>query len=511
MTTPTQITVPTEIKAAIDNGAVIAISMSGGKDSQAMASAVVRYLYQRGLNNRVVAVHADLGRAEWFDTDETLRRQVDHMGLELTIVQRAKGDLLQRIQERAEKVGAEKVFWPSSAARYCTSDLKRNPIDKFLRTLGPLVISCEGLRRDESAARAKKPCWEPRKQITNSKRDALTWRPIHFWTTEDVWVELLTSGAELEWRRMEYSKGNEEVALDGWPAHAAYVRGNERLSCSICILASKSDIENGARHNPDYLAELVALEEEYGYTFKADFSLVELAKKIAADSDRNDEPTTVEAEMSFDDHDEPEPPLSEAERVQESLLQLTTAQHTTARHVLANARRDLGEDLGGFSAVDLLLDNMAELDVDDARALLTCLDGYDEPSRLTWGERRALGVECDLLSDLDGPDMDEEQLDRLQELETILAANPLGGYSSEEIDKYNVFHFGDASGRGPRIHRTVQTFSDATGLSVEMIQAHKITSYCSATGNPIHVLEEEGTFRSADLVDLTHGDKVAGR
>ncbi|KKK54840.1 hypothetical protein LCGC14_3080660, partial [marine sediment metagenome] len=148
MTDPTPITVPTEIQDAIDRGAVIALSMSGGKDSQATASAVLRYLEDNRLDNRVVAVHADLGRAEWFDTDETLRDQVEEFSLELTIVQREKGDLLQRIQERAEKVGAEKVFWPSSAARYCTSDLKRGPIDKFLRTLGPLVISVEGLRAD---------------------------------------------------------------------------------------------------------------------------------------------------------------------------------------------------------------------------------------------------------------------------------------------------------------------------------------------------------------------------
>ena len=302
MTTPTPITVPTEIKGAIREGATIVLSMSGGKDSQAMASAVVRYLEENQLDNRLLAVHADLGRAEWFDTDATLRSQIEDFGLELHVVQREKGDLLQRIQERAEKVGDSKPFWPSSAARYCTSDLKRNPIDKLLRTLGSLVISVEGLRRDESAARAKKPCWERRTQIDDKRimkgldqgetREALTWRPIHEWTTEDVWVELGTSGEELERRRTEYnlpgSQEEKDLALIGWPAHAAYVRGNERLSCSICILASKSDIENGARHNPDYLAELVKLEEEYGYTFKADFSLIDLAKKIAADSDRNE-------------------------------------------------------------------------------------------------------------------------------------------------------------------------------------------------------------------------------
>lgn len=289
MTDPTSIAIPEEIQTAIDNGAVIALSMSGGKDSQAMASSVTRYLKENDLPNRVLAIHADLGRAEWFDTDETLHRQIEELGLELHIVQRDKGDLLQRIQERAEKVGDEKVFWPSSAARYCTSDLKRGPIDKFLRKLGPLVISVEGIRAEESTTRAKKPCWEVRKQITNSKRDALTWRPIHFWMIEAVWTELGTSDQELEVRRAAFIAGDEASAFDGWPAHNAYVRGNERLSCSLCVLASKADLENGARHNPEYLAELVVLEERYGWTFRPGYSLVELAKRLQDEADDVDD------------------------------------------------------------------------------------------------------------------------------------------------------------------------------------------------------------------------------
>lgn len=51
-------------------------------------------------------------------------------------------------------------------------------------------------------------------------------------------------------------------------------------------------------------------------------------------------------------------------------------QRKVARKILANARRDLGSDLGGFSAVDLLLDNMSDLgSVDEARALLAEVEG----------------------------------------------------------------------------------------------------------------------------------------
>lgn len=40
-------------------------------------------------------------------------------------------------------------------------------------------------------------------------------------------------------------------------------------------------------------------------------------------------------------------------------------------------------------------------------------------------------------------------------------------------------------------HTTVEAFSKATGLSVEMIRAHKITAYNAATGVPLHELKEE--------------------
>lgn len=276
----TDINTPTEILEALDRGAVVALSMSGGKDSQAMASATLKWLETTQRTNRVVAIHADLGRAEWHDTDDVLRAQCERMGLELVVTQRTKGDLLQRIQDRAAQVGDSRPFWPSSAARYCTSDLKRDPIDKVLRTLGPLVISVEGVRAEESRARAAKPCWEPRKRITTQGREALTWRPIHEWSEGDVWSELGTTRAELQSRRWVYAEGDADTALLDWPAHPAYVKGNERLSCSLCILASRGDLENGARENPAYLAELVALEERYGWTFTADTSLTELAASL---------------------------------------------------------------------------------------------------------------------------------------------------------------------------------------------------------------------------------------
>lgn len=50
------------------------------------------------------------------------------------------------------------------------------------------------------------------------------------------------------------------------------------------------------------------------------------------------------------------------------------AKRARARRVLRAARRDLGPDLGGFSAVDLLLDQDVAATVDEARAILADID-----------------------------------------------------------------------------------------------------------------------------------------
>lgn len=280
------LTIPPQIRQALDDGAALAISLSGGKDSQAMATALVDYLKTEGLSNEAFAIHADLGRMEWsgeFATDVQVEQQAAALGLPLVVVTRADGrdlvDHMQARRDRLEEQGRDAPFWPSAAARYCTSDMKRDPINKHLRTYSH-IISAEGIRADESNARSKKPCWQERKQITTQTREAHTWYPILEWTTDDVWQALGTSAGWLEARQELHAAGDEQAALYGWPAHPAYVLGNERLSCALCILGSKSDVLNGARHNPDLFALLVEMERDSGYTFTQTISLVDLATQL---------------------------------------------------------------------------------------------------------------------------------------------------------------------------------------------------------------------------------------
>lgn len=296
------ITMPEPIQSALDQGATLAISISAGKDSQAMLYALTQERNRQGWSGEVFAVHAHLGRMEWPQTLAHCEAICADVGIPLIVVNRPQGDLLQEMQDRMEKLrGQSKPHWPSSAARYCTADQKRGQIDKVLRAAPfpdsknryctshhktnqidkalrahEVIISAEGLRAAESAARAKRPAWEYRQQICTRQRTAFTWRPLLHWSTDAVWQAIGTSTAELQARRQRYRQGQTQEALDGWPAHPAYVMGNQRLSCAICVLASRSDILNGARHNPELYHALVEMEEQSGFSFRQDLKLADL-------------------------------------------------------------------------------------------------------------------------------------------------------------------------------------------------------------------------------------------
>lgn len=287
--------VPDVIHAALDAGAVISISVSGGKDSQAMLNLMNGF---DAPEKRII--HADLGRAEWPQTPMFIGHLSRLSGLPVDIVRRVKGDLVQRIEERLKSVSTldptrvAKPFWPSAQQRYCTSDLKRDPIHKQQRKIGKdaIIISCIGFRADESPARRKRKVVSIDKRITSKKykdlepgiaikqydggRLVLTWLPIHEWKVGRVWEEIGTTETCLIRRQKLYNSGNEEKAVDGWPAHVAYVYGNERLSCALCILASKGDLCNGKKHHPELYEKYIQLEDQAGYSFRDGFSLREL-------------------------------------------------------------------------------------------------------------------------------------------------------------------------------------------------------------------------------------------
>lgn len=276
MNQPT-VALPREIEAQLDRGAALAVSISGGKDSQAMLAALVALHRERGWKGEIFAIHADLGRIEWPQTPGHVEKMAADAGVRLVVVHRSDGrDMLAHWRARGDRQraqGKQARPWSDSKNRFCTSDLKRDPIDAYLRRYSN-VICAVGIRAQESAGRAKQPLWAKRR-IDNTVRSALTWHPILGWKLTEVLRACGSSWADLRDRQERYAAGDQS-ALDGWPLHPAYVFGNERLSCQFCVLGSLNDLRNAAKHDPELLAELVGIEDDYGFTFKNGWSLREL-------------------------------------------------------------------------------------------------------------------------------------------------------------------------------------------------------------------------------------------
>lgn len=250
-------------------GAALVLNVSGGKDSDAMCHHLLEQRHAEGWSGDVAMVHADLGRAEWHNTTEYVQDLARRKGVPLHIVRWTHGDLIDRIWKRYH-ADPSRPCWPSSTARYCTSDLKRAPISRWIRHTYPMgnVICAIGLRAEESSTRAKKQTVTVRDDCTapTRKRMTLNWLPIHHWTTADVW---------------------NCIRQHGDLYHPAYQLGNTRLSCACCVLGSVNDLLNGAIHNPDTYRKLCCIEAVTGYSFRKDFWLSDLKPSLLPESTLN--------------------------------------------------------------------------------------------------------------------------------------------------------------------------------------------------------------------------------
>ncbi len=249
----------------------IVLNTSAGKDSQAMLDYVVRLVDAQGIDRaKLVVVHADLGRVEWKGTKDLAAEQAAHYGLRFEVVTRKGrvhrgkhlGDLLEHVEERG--------MWPSSTARYCTSDHKRDQVGRLHTQLVKetgvkgrqvRILNCMGMRAQESPARAKLVSFKVDKRNTNGKRHVDIWLPIHGWSHDQVWSLIKKSGVR---------------------HHMAYDLGMPRLSCCFCIFAPKSALMLAGKHNPELLAEYVRIEKKIKHTFRQELSLESIQDELKA-------------------------------------------------------------------------------------------------------------------------------------------------------------------------------------------------------------------------------------
>lgn len=224
-----------DIAGLVARGALFVVNHSGGKDSQASLIAVRRLVP----DSQIVLVHAELPGVEWEGLIEHIRQNAGGLSLHVT---RARRTMLQMIEERG--------MFPSPQQRQCTSDLKRGPIERTIRSLSrelghKLIVNCMGMRAAESASRARLVPFKPNERNSKAGREWYDWLPIHDWPTDRVFAEIAAAGQKPHW---------------------AYAAGMTRLSCCFCIMSSRQDLTTAARLNPALYAKYVSLEKRLGVT-----------------------------------------------------------------------------------------------------------------------------------------------------------------------------------------------------------------------------------------------------
>jgi DNA sulfur modification protein DndC len=210
---------------------VIFVNHSGGKDSQAMLARLI----DMGLKEKLVIIHADLGEMEW----EPMHTWIEEnsFGLPVNVVKSELGFF-----ELCRKYGR----LPSGQARFCTSDLKTVPCERFMKKYCQergitKAISALGIRAEESPSRAKKGEYQ-------KKTNLLTiWNPILNYKLADVKFEIANAGQAMHW---------------------VYSKGYSRLSCVMCVFGRIDEHKQMAKDKPELFKKMVDLEIELGKTIR---------------------------------------------------------------------------------------------------------------------------------------------------------------------------------------------------------------------------------------------------
>lgn len=275
------ITTSADVERLIDMQAAVAFGVSGGKDSVVAAIETTRYLDARDHTGPRVLIHSDLGRVEWRDSLPACERLAEHLGLELLVVRRERGDMmarwLQRFHDNMARYQAMQTVqlilpWSTPGMRFCTSELKTAIICRSLVAAFPgrSILSVAGIRREESTARKKAEPSKVQNKLTSKTKQTsgYDWLPILDYCLEDVW------------RVHEREK---------FCPHMAYAGGNTRVSCVFCIMSSRPDLLASSRHaeNHDIYREMVDLEITSAFAFQDQGWLGDVAPHLLSEEQRN--------------------------------------------------------------------------------------------------------------------------------------------------------------------------------------------------------------------------------
>ena len=185
------------------------VSISGGKDS----TATLLFMLERVKKEDLIVTFID---TKW-EADETYK-YIDYLEEKLDI------KIVKIESEGMLNLCLRYGFMPNRIMRFCTKELKIKPFNKWLyenfvsKNIDFILV--EGIRREESKARADTEIFEIKKQTYNRKSFYVkTLYPIAYWNKERVF---------------KYIK-DKEIKIN-----PLYEMGFNRVGCMPCIYDRKS-------------------------------------------------------------------------------------------------------------------------------------------------------------------------------------------------------------------------------------------------------------------------------
>lgn len=188
---------------------------------------------------------------------------------------------------KSRKLGTRLKF-PQVAAdlscRWCSAYLKIDVLDKVLvnspEYQGKRLLIVTGERAQESPSRARYQTWEQgRVHAPALGRHVDHWRPIHGWSTEQVW---------------------DIIRRHGVVPHPAYYLGWGRLSCISCIFGSADQWATVRFVSPGQFAQISRFECQFKRTIHRQKSVEELANEGEPYAAAVSQPSLVKVAMSHD-------------------------------------------------------------------------------------------------------------------------------------------------------------------------------------------------------------------
>jgi len=268
------------------------ISMSGGKDSTATALKAIEdkaenirfvfsdtghehqitYDHVDYLDNKlrsICGVGIDVVRADFTENIINKREKlITHfMDIESGLDGNAqlKGftrDILERMIEAIKPTGnpfLDLCIWkgrfPSTRARFCSEELKHKPIAEYQFNLSNdfnAVISWQGVRRDESLARAN-----------------LIEKDIEFGSWEPEPSGMLIYRPILEWKAIDTFEIAKRFGIEPNPL---YKMGMGRVGCMPCIHATKQEVRGIESRFPEVVERVKWMEKVVSWASKRECS-----------------------------------------------------------------------------------------------------------------------------------------------------------------------------------------------------------------------------------------------